>query len=343
METQAGGRTKPDSHRYLLAGDVGGTKTVLALFSDTPESDQALVERTYTSQDYGDLEAIIDSFLAEAGRLAVRASFAVAGPIAGGCVRVTNLPWEINAKRIAGCFDLEEVVLINDLEAIARSIPHLSPLDLLTLHPGERDPHGPLVVIAPGTGLGEAYLTWNGAGYTAHPSEGGHVDFAPNDGLQAELWAFLREEFGHVSVERVASGSGIPNLYRFLRDRRGAEETAELAERLNGVEDPTPLIVSAAVERRSTLCEETLRTFVSILGAEAGNLALKLLATGGIYLAGGLPPRILPFLQDKGFLETIRAKGRFVPLLERIPVHVILNPRAALLGAARRGLEPLTA
>ena len=341
MATQASGRSKPAPYRCLLAGDIGGTKTVLALFSVTHEMDQALVERTYTSQDYGDLEAIIDSFLEEADRRAVRASFAVAGPIAGGRVRVTNLPWEIDAQRVAARFHLEQVVLINELDAIARSIPHLSPLDLLTLHPGERDPHGPLVVIAPGTGLGEAYLTWNGAGYTAHPSEGGHADFAPNDGLQAELWASLREELGHVSVARVASGSGIPNLYRFLRVRRGTEETAELAERLNGAEDPTPLIVSAAVEKRSALCEETLRTFVSILGAEAGNLALKVLATGGIYLAGGLPPRILPFLQDEGFLETIRAKGRFAPLIERIPVHVILNPRAALLGAAWHGVESL--
>jgi len=343
METQTGERSKPDLHRCLLAGDVGGTKTVLALFSGTPKSsNQALVKRTYTSRDYGNLESIIDSFLSEADRPVVRASFAVAGPSAGGRVRVTNLPWEIDAQRIAGRFGFEAVVLINDLEAIARSIPHLSPFDLLTLHPGERDPHGPLAVVAPGTGLGEAYLTWNGAGYTARPSEGGHADFAPNDGLQAELWAFLREEFGHVSVERVASGSGIPNIYRFLRDRRGTEEIAEFAKRLNDTKEPTPLIVSAAVEKRSALCEETLRTFVSILGAETGNLALKILATGGVYLAGGLPPRILPFLQEEGFLETIRAKGRFAPLIERIPVHVILNPRAALLGAAWHGVESLT-
>jgi len=344
METRAGGRPEPDPRRCLLAGDIGGTKTVLALFSGAPlESDQALVERTYASRDYDDLEAIIDSFLAEADRRAVRASFAVAGPSAGGRVRVTNRPWEIDAQRIAGRFGLEQVVLINDLEAIARSIPHLSPLDLLTLHPGEREPHGSLAVIAPGTGLGEAYLTWNGEKYTAHPSEGGHADFAPNDGLQAELWAALHEEFGHVSIERVASGSGIPNIYRFLRDRRGTEETAELAERLDGAEDPTPLIVSAAVEKRSAICEETLRTFVSILGAEAGNLALKILATGGIYLAGGLTPRILPFLQNAGFLETIRAKGRFARWIERIPVHVVLNPRAALLGAAWHGVESLAA
>jgi len=343
METQAGGRSEPDPRRCLLAGDVGGTKTVLALFAGGPDTDQAVAERTYASRDYGDLESIIESFLTETDRTAVRAFFAVAGPIAGERARVTNLPWEIDAQRIADRFGLEQAVLINDLEAIARSIPHLSPLDLLTLHPGERDPHGPLAVIAPGTGLGEAYLTWNGTGYTARPSEGGHADFAPNDGLQAELWTFLREEFGHVSVERVASGSGIPNVYRFLRDRRGTEETAVLDERLNDAADPTPLIVSAAVEKRSALCEETLRTFVSILGAEAGNLALKILATGGIYLAGGLPPRILPFLQDEGFLETIRAKGRFAPLLERIPVHVILNPRAALLGAAWHGIESLAA
>ena len=342
MERQAGVKDTAVSGRQLLAGDVGATKTVLALFPKGSELDKPSREATYANRDYDGFESIVDSFLSGGDGPIERACLAVAGPVTGTRVRLTNLPWEIDAQQICARFVLERVVLINDLEGIARSIPHLSPLDLLTLHSGERDPHGPIAVIAPGTGLGEAYLTWNGERYEAHSSEGGHVDFAPVDDLQSELLAYLREEFGHVSVERVGSGSGIQNVYRFLRDRRGMKEPSELGAELDSAEDPTPVIVSAAVDSKYDLCVETLRTFVSILGAEAGNLALKLLATGGIYLGGGLPPRILPFLQDERFLEVIRAKGRYEHLLERIPVHVILNPRAALLGAAQRGLQDPT-
>lgn len=333
----------PGTDRYLLVGDVGGTKTVLALYPCRSETEQPSIEKAYASQDHADLESIIESFLSEAEASTVRASFAVAGPILGSHVRVTNLPWEVDGPRIARRFGFDRTVLTNDLEAIARSIPHLSPFDLLTLHPGERDPRGPIAVIAPGTGLGEAYLTWNRESYDAHSSEGGHADFAPTDDLQSELLTFLREEFGHVSVERVGSGTGIPNVYRFLRDHRGMEEPIELAEQLARNDDPIPIIVSAAVDSKCALCEETLRTFVSILGAEAGNLALKLLATGGIYLGGGLPLRVLPFLREERFLAAVHAKGRFEPLLKRIPVHVILNPRAPLLGALQRGLQDLAA
>lgn len=339
MERQAGAKDTAVSERQFLAGDVGATKTVLALFPIGSKLDKPSREATYANRDYDGFESIVDSFLSGGGGPIERACLAVAGPVSGTRVRLTNLLWEIDAQQIGARFGLERVLLINDLEGIARSIPYLSPLDLLTLHPGERDPHGPIAVIAPGTGLGEAYLTWNGERYEAHPSEGGHVDFAPADDLQSELLAFLHEELEHVSVERVSSGSGIPNIYRFLRDRRGMEEPPELAAELAGLEDPTPRIVSAAVASKCTLCVETLRAFVSILGTEAGNLALKLLATGGIYLGGGLPPRILPFLQDERFVEVIRAKGRYEQLLERIPVHVILNPRAALLGAAQRALQ----
>ena len=341
MERQAGAKNTADSRRYLLAGDVGGTKTILALFRAGSKSEQPFLEKTYANRDHDDLESIVSSFLTGMDGPIERACLAVAGPVTGPQVQLTNLPWVIDAQRIGTRLGIERMLLINDLEGIARSIPHLSPLDLLTLHPGERDPHGPIAVIAPGTGLGEAYLTWDGERHEVHPSEGGHVDFAPTDDLQSDLLAYLREESGRVSVERVGSGSGIPNVYRFLRDRRGMEEPPELGAELAGLEDPTSLIVSAAVDSKCALCVETLRTFVSILGSEAGNLALKLLATGGIYLGGGLPPRILPFLQDERFLEVIRDKGHHEQLLERIPVHVILNPRAALLGAAERALQDL--
>ena len=341
MERKAVAKGTAVSEQCLLAGDVGGTKTVLALFPFEPKLDQPSAEETYANRDYDDLESIVRSFLSETDRLVVRACFAVAGPPIGPQVRITNLPWLIDAQKIGSRFGFDRVLLINDLEAIARSIPHLSPLDLLTLHPGDRDPHGVIAVIAPGTGLGEAYLTWDGRRYEAHSSEGGHSDFAPNDKLQADLWAFLREEFEHVSVERVGSGSGIPNIYRFLRDRRGMEEPPKLGAELAVAEDAAPLIVSAAVNSQCVLCVEALRAFATILGAEAGNLALKLLATGGIYLGGGLPLRILPFLQNDRFLAAIHAKGRFEPLLKRIPVRVILNPHAALLGAAQRAVQDL--
>jgi len=343
MESRAATRDELNPRRPILAGDIGGTKTVLAVYPRCVEALQPSVEQTYASQDHNDLESIIESFLERVDGPIGRACLAVAGPVDGGRVRMTNLPWEIDAQRISTRFGFEHLELMNDLEAIARSIPFLSPLDLFTLHPAKHDPHAPIAVIAPGTGLGEAYLTWDGATYQSHASEGGHADFAPTGELQSDLLTFLRKELGHVSIERVASGAGIPNIYRFLRGRCFAKESPALAELLERTDDPTPPIVSAAVNSRDALCEETLRLFVSILGAEAGNLALKLLATGGIYLGGGLPPRILPFLQSDRFLAAIHGKGRFEPLLKRIPVHVILNHRAALLGAAQRALEALTA
>lgn len=335
-------RTTRSQGEVFLSGDVGGTKTILGLFTSDSTSATPLVSETYESCRYSGLESIIGAFLAENPAPPRCASFAVAGPVRNGSAQVTNLPWRIDAAVIKDRFRIPKVFLLNDVEALAWAVPLFDRRKLETLNVGEPTPHGTSAVVAPGTGCGEAFLTWDGGRYTAHPSEGGHADFAPNDGLQAELWAFLREEFGHVSVERVASGGGIPNIYRFLRDRRGTEETAELAERLRGVEDPTPLIVSAAVEKRSALCEETLRTFVSILGAEAGNLALKILATGGIYLGGGIPRRILPFLQKGNLLRAFTGKGRFAPLLEKIPVHVVMDPHAVLHGAATRGWENRT-
>jgi len=235
-------------------------------------------------------------------------------------------------------FGFKEVILLNDLEATALSIPILSTSDLLALSRGQEVEHGTIAVIAVGTGLGEAYLTWNGKKRVVHPSEGGHADFAPNSPLQDELLTFLRREYGHVSVERVASGRGIAEIYRFLRDERGLEEPLWLTERLGTARDPTPIIVSTALDQACPLCVETMQVFVSILGAEAGNLVLKVLARGGIYLGGGLIPHILPFLREERFLAAAHSKGRFLGLLREVPVRLILNPRAARLGAARRGL-----
>ncbi len=318
----------------ILVGDVGGTKTALALDSKFASSESPIVEKVYRNSEFADFEAIVEAFLTETGADATVACFAVAGPVFGSVVRMTNRPWAVDSPRIAKRFGFGRVDLLNDTAAIALSIPRLPPLDLLTLHPGSPDPDGAIVVIAPGTGLGEAYLTPQDGVYAVHASEGGHAGFAPSDDLQSELMAFLRAGHEHVSIERIASGQGIPLLYRFLRDVRGLEEPAELRSVLASSDDPTPIIVATAIESRTLLCTETLRLYASILGSEAGDAALRLLATGGIYLGGGLPPRILPFLQDERFLAAIHAKGRFEPALKRIPVHVILDSRAALRGAA---------
>jgi glucokinase len=220
-------------------------------------------------------------------------------------------------------------------------VPFLEAADLHTLNEGQPAPGGVIAVIAPGTGLGEAFLTWDGSRYRAHASEGGHTDFAPTNALEAGLLRYLLGRFEHVSYERVCSGRGLPNIYAYLKDSGYAEEPPWLAEQLASVEDPNPIIVNAALygERPCELCVAMLNTFVSILGTEAGNLALKVLATGGVYLGGGIPPRILPALEQEEFIEAFRRKGRMSDLLARVPVHVILNPKVALLGAACHGLE----
>jgi glucokinase len=322
----------------LLAGDVGGTKTNLAVYSPESGPRAPLAEATFSSSAYASLEAPVSEFLAQHDVEITRASFGVAGPVVAGQAKITNLPWEMAEGR------LEEVLgfpvrLLNDLETVAYAVPFLQPEDLETLNEGEVAQGGAIAIIAPGTGLGEAYLAWDGSRYRAYPSEGGHADFAPNNRLETDLLRYLQDRLGHVSYERVCAGQGIANIYDFLRDS-GYEEPAWLAERLAAADDPAPVIANAALDKDACeICSAALDVFVSILGAEAGNLALKVLATGGVYLGGGIPPRILPLLKRDGFMEAFRYKGRFADLLARVPVHVILNPKAALLGAACHVLE----
>jgi glucokinase len=325
----------------LLVGDIGGTKTILALFSIEEKLQPPLEIATFPSSAYASLEAIIADFLKGKDVSLTRASFGVAGPVVHGRARITNLPWTIDAAVISRAFAIETVYLLNDLESIANAIPHLEPADLVALNPGMPEPGGPMAVIAPGTGLGEAFLIWNGHRYQACPSEGGHVSFAPTTQEQLELLAYLRTHFGHVSYERVCSGSGIPNLYNYLRDKGRYSEPGWLREELAAAADPTPVIVSAAIAHKASICEAALNLFIEILGDEAGNLALKILATGGVYIGGGIPPRILPPLQEPGFLDSFTRKGRFSGLMARIPVHVIRNPQVALYGAAYYGLKDL--
>ena len=320
----------------LLAGDIGGTKTTLATYEENGDPHSPRDKETYPSSHFASLEEVVEKFLRDTGRKVDRASFGVAGPVVNGEARITNLPWHLSEQHLAQNLGLTQVSLLNDLKAIATGVPQLRPDELHTLNRGEAVRGGTIGIIAPGTGLGEAYLTWDGSKYYPHSSEGGHTDFAPVDALQNGLLRYLQERFGHVSYERVCSGMGIPNIYSYLRDSHFAPEPDWLKQDLANAPDPTPIIISVAVEDRArcTLCTATLDTFVAILGAESGNLALKVLATGGIYLGGGIPPRIIPALKGDDFLFAFQHKGRFDSLLRDIPIHVILNPSIALMGAA---------
>ncbi|HYX48884.1 MAG TPA: glucokinase [Ktedonobacteraceae bacterium] len=325
----------------LLAGDIGGTKTNLAVFSSEAGWRKPFAEATYSSINYPDLESLVREFLAQHDFIIDRASFGVAGPVVAGHASITNLPWMMDEQQLQQALQIPSVRLMNDLDAIAHSVPYLDSQDLYTLNKGQAIPGGAIAVIAPGTGLGEAFLTWNGSQYKAHTSEGGHADFAPANSFQVELLRYLMVRFPHVSFERVCSGKGIPNIYDYLKDSGHAEEPQSLAEELAGTQDRSPVIVNNALDKDNAceLCIATLNAFVSILAAESSNLALKVLATGGVYIGGGIPPRILSYLQNIRFMQVFTHKGRLTPLLSQMPVHVILNPKVALLGAAIHGFE----
>jgi glucokinase len=321
-----------------LAGDVGGTKSALAIIDSELGPRNFLEKATYPSADYPSLDALVAEFLKGKKWQLARASIDVAGPVVDGRCQTTNLPWVIEEKSLSKELGIP-VRLVNDLDAIAHAIPLLEAGDLETLNPGAPVKHGALAVIAPGTGLGEAFLEWNGNTYRPYPSEGGHTDFAPSGTLQLKLLNYLMDRFGHVSYERVCSGIGVPNLYAFIKDSGICPEPDWLREQIAAAPDPAPVIGQAALDDKADIAVATLDLFVSILGSEAGNLALKVLATGGIYLGGGIPPRIIPFLKKAEFFHSLQNKGRFSTLLANIPIHIILNPEAALIGAARHGLE----
>lgn len=320
----------------ILAGDVGGTKTNLALFANQDRRVTPINLRTFPSQQYPRLEAILEEFLSgHAGDL-TGACFGIAGPVVDGRCQATNLPWVVDARTLQRTLKLADVSLINDLEATAYGIPALPEEAFAVLNPGEPHLHAPIAVVAAGTGLGEVALIWDGARYRTIASEGGHTDFAPRNLLEIELCRFLLDTFNHTSYERVLSGPGLLNIYRFLKDVGQGEEPAWLAEQL-AAGDPSAVISEHALSRRSVLCEKALELFVSIYGAEAGNLALKLLSRGGVYLGGGIAPKILQKLQEGIFMKAFTGKGRLSSLLSRIPVRVILEERAALYGAASYG------
>jgi glucokinase len=323
----------------LLAGDIGGTKSALALFSRETGPRVALRRRELPSEQFASLEAVVREYLRDVSEPIDAACFGVAGPVSNGRARATNLPWTIDEQSLARALDVPVVRILNDVMATAQAIPSLGPEESVLIVDGTPIQGGAIALIAAGTGLGEAYLVWDGTHYRAEPSEGGHADFAPNDAEQLQLLAYMQHRFEHVSYERVCSGIGIPNLYEFLQQRGEIVELPEVATRMAAVNDRTRFILDAALAPDpSPLCAATLRVFGSILGAESGNLALKVVATGGIYLAGGIPRNILPALRSPSFRDAFRAKGRLTGFMSDIPVRVITGD-ASLLGAAICGLR----
>lgn len=327
----------------LIGGDIGGTKTLLALYGPEQGARAPLQQAEFHSANYPDLVPMVQEFLQQVGSdasAATHACFDVAGPVIGGHARLTNLPWQLDEGRLAADLALQQVMLLNDLQALAYAVPRLGPDERHTLNAGTALDQGAIGVIAPGTGLGEAFLVWGDTGYIPCSSEGGHADFAPVGELQGKLWEHLSQKFGHVSYERVCSGQGIANIYDFLRDSGHAAEPAEFAASLAAAHDRTPLISQAALDglEGSELAAAALDLFAEILGAEAGNLALRVMATGGVFLAGGIPGHVLPILERGGFLRAFREKGRLSDLLVKVPISVT-TAKAGLLGAALFGLD----
>lgn len=318
----------------ILAGDIGGTKTRIALYQRVPGGIAREVEETYPSARHESLEAILREFRARHREPVEAAGFGVAGPIRDGRSKVTNLPWTISAPELAHELGLARVELVNDLVATAWGIALVPPERRVVLQQGEADPTGNQAVVAAGTGLGQAGLCFDGREHVAFGSEDGHADWAPANELEDELLHFLRRELGKVGNERVLSGPGLVNAYRFLRDTGRGHEDPELARAI-AAGDPAAAISRAALERGDELASRALDLFVSIYGARAGNFALSILATGGVWIGGGIAPKILPRLRSGGFVDAFRSKSKLGELLARVPVTVILDDRAALHGAAR--------
>ncbi|NNF83657.1 MAG: glucokinase [Deltaproteobacteria bacterium] len=321
----------------ILAGDVGGTKTNLALFAKEGSELRRSELRTFPSGRHVDLESILTEFLAGKPDISV-ACIGVAGPVVSGQSRVTNLPWVVDEESVRKTVGAKRAHIINDLQATAFAVPFLPSASLAVLQRGEADPRGTIAVLAAGTGLGASFLVWTGKGYVPVASEGGHADFAPRDEREVRLFRYLQERHGRVSVERVVSGRGLHAIYRFLRESEGMAESEGVEARL-AAEDPPRVIVQEGLSGGSSTCGEALRFFSSLYGAQAGNVALQVMATGGTVLGGGVTPAVLTMLSEGPFLESFLSKGRFREFLSRVPVKVIRDDKAALLGAAHYALE----
>jgi glucokinase len=316
----------------ILAGDVGGTKVHLALYDFINGKLEYSRDERFPAKDYSGLEEIVKEFL---GAFTVTAAcFGVPGPVRDGRLRLTNLPWTLDSRELSVSLGINHVFLINDLEANGYGVAELAADQIYTLSEGDASQIGNRALIAAGTGLGEALLIWNGHSHTPYPSEGGHADYAPRNEDEIDLLRFLKQKYnGRISQERVVSGQGLTNIYDFLREVRGIDEPVWLAERL-AAEDPNAVITELALAAKSEICEKAMDMFVSAYGAETGNLALKILSVGGVYVGGGIAPRILDKLKDGRFMKAFTDKGRLSQLLINMPVRIILESRAALLGAA---------
>jgi len=318
----------------ILAGDIGGTNARLAYFQPQNGRFQLVSERVFPSREHRGLGEIVTRFLDESGTRPEAACFGIAGPVRNGRVETSNLPWVIEQTVLANQIHLAATLLINDLEASAWGIGALGTEDLVTLNPGTGSVSGNQAVVAPGTGLGEAGLFWDGNRHHVFACEGGHTDFAPQGELQIELLRYLTKRFGHVSYERILSGPGLVNVYEFLCASGCGKETAELtASKQSG--DAAAAISKAALAGNDSLAGKALDVWISVYGSEASNLALKIMSTGGLFLAGGISPKILPKLKGPLFMDAFLDKGRMRALVEAMPVHVVTNEKAGLIGAAR--------
>ena len=317
----------------ILAGDIGGTNARLAYFQSQNGHLQLVSERVFPSREHSELGEIVSQFLKDSGTRPDAACFGIAGPVRNGRVETSNLPWVIEQARLAKQIQLPATLLINDLEASAWGIGALAPADLVPLNKVTGPVVGNQAVVAPGTGLGEAGLFWDGTRHHVFACEGGHTDFAPQNDLQIELLRFLKARFGHVSYERILSGPGLVNVYEFLRDSNPASESPALANAMQ--KGDAAAEISKAALGGDTLAGSALDLWVDVYGAEASNLALKIMSTGGLFLAGGISPKILSKLKSPAFMKAFLDKGRMAPLIEAMPVCVVMNEKAGLLGAAR--------
>jgi len=328
----------------ILAGDIGGTKTNLAIYAMERGTLSIIAERGYLNRDHAGIEEIVRIFLEDTERSPRISCFGVAGAVMEGICDMPNLGWHLDEGALASAISMRQIKLLNDLEATAYGIATLNPDQLVTLNEGKQRKAGNMALIAAGTGLGEALLFQTGKkGYRASASEGGHADYAPRNDEEIELFRYLSNQYGRVSYERVVSGPGLYNIYSFLKETGRFPEPAWLLERLARETDASAVIASAALNHEADICVATLERFMSIYGAETGNLALKALATGGIYIGGGIAPKILSKFSEGGFMSAFLDKGRFSGLLADIPVRVITEPKTALRGAAAYMLSRLDA
>jgi len=325
----------------ILAGDIGGTKTVVALFEESSGELRQVRDATFKSKDHKSLEDILGRFLKDGPVPKLKAGcFGVAGAVIEGKCKTTNLPWQLDEPELARAIGAPRIKLLNDLEAAAYGMLFLRPDEMVVLNQGaEPKRKGNVAVIAAGTGLGEAILYWDGKRHHPLASEGGHVDFAPRTDEEMDLLKYLQKKHkGHVSYERVLSGPGFADVYAFLRDSGRYPETPELLEKLNAGE-PNVVITQLGMAGADPLCKATMDLFISLYGAEAGNLALKCVAVGGVYIGGGIAPKSLRTIQSGVFMQAFTDKGRFSEMMKSMQVSVALNPRAPLLGAAHYAAE----